>query len=499
MSNRFRPQAASCLLAVLALGCATQSIHERSWVALRTAHYDISSALSPEATRALARDLEVFRAGAAHALGIRLSAEAVRTHVYAFDGRTIIRPFDLRGVPGYFLPGLQGDAIVLRTGDGWEDATPELRSRHVRQLLRTHDARRRPLWYEEGLGEFASTIESRGWEARVGLPRGDYVALLRDWHRSSFQRLLSSRDFDDFSGRDREEFQAQAWAVVHYAKLGHDIRSGPRQPLAYYRRLLDQDVAPLRAAERAFDADPNELARRVLEYVERDRMSWVVVQPSRPSSKSAPDLQTLSKTEVLLKLGWLAIELRRPDIARGYFEMAYRSDPGSAEVEAGLGTADRLDARWTEAEGHLQRALAAAPGNARVQLEAGNYFGERAASVSSSAQRAELARQAREHYTRSLQSKGALPESHAMLGASYLLPGEDPALGVAPLEAAARLLPGSLEVELLQARLQAALGHAGLARVQARDVLSRSGSRRIQEGAQDFLRSLDVSRSASRR
>jgi len=86
-----------------------------------------------------------------------------------------------------------------------------------------------------------------------------------------------------------------------------------------------------------------------------------------------------------------------------------------------------------------------------------------------------------------------------MLGASYLLPGEDAVLGVAPLETAARLLPGSLEVELLQARIEATLGHRGLARVQASDVLSRSGSRRLQEEAQQFLGSLEGSRSTTSR
>ena len=85
-----------------------------------------------------------------------------------------------------------------------------------------------------------------------------------------------------------------------------------------------------------------------------------------------------------------------------------------------------------------------------------------------------------------------------MLGASYLIPGEDPKLGAAPLGAAARLLPGSLEIELLQARLQAALGNLGLAGVQARDVFSRSGSRRIQEEAREFLQSLESARSTSR-
>ena len=110
------------------------------------------------------------------------------------------------------------------------------------------------------------------------------------------------------SGRAREEFQAQAWAVIHYAKLGHAIRSGPRRPLVRYRRLLDQNVAPLEAAEKAFGAGPAQLADRVLEYVGRDHMSWISVQPSRPASQWKPELHPLSRTQTVLALGWLAMD-----------------------------------------------------------------------------------------------------------------------------------------------------------------------------------------------
>ena len=492
---------ASCLLAapVLLQGCATESLHERSWVALRTAHYDIVSALSAKQTHSLARDLEVFRAGAEHALGIPLPPETLRTRVFAFDGRAIIRPFDMRGVSGYFLPSLAGDAIVLRTGEGWGDATDELRARHVRQLLRAHDAHKRPLWYEEGLGAFASSIDVRGWEARVGLPRTDYVRLLRDWHRSSLQELLTTEDFEASSAKDRERFDAQAWALVHYAKLGQGFRSGPRRPLVQFRSLLDDGVAPLRAAETAFEADPAELADRVMEYVGRDRMSWFAVKPPRPSAESTPKLRPLPKTDVLLHLGWLSIELVRADTARGYFEMALRSDAANAEARAGLGASDCIEARWSEAQDQFQRSLAAAPDDPAVQLQAGNCDRARAAASALPAEREEWVRQARAHYRRIGKGDEAFPEALAMLGASYLLPGQDPKLGVAPLEAAARLLPGSLEIELLQARLQAALGSPGLASLQAREVFSRSGSRRLQEEAREFLQSLDSARSASRR
>ena len=104
--------------------CNTLPLGGRSWLELRTPHYDIISSLDANDTAALARDAEHFRRAAEYVLGRPIPPPPIRTRIYAFDGRSVRRPFDVGGEPSYLLPRLRGDVIVLRGGGGWTVGEP---------------------------------------------------------------------------------------------------------------------------------------------------------------------------------------------------------------------------------------------------------------------------------------------------------------------------------------------------------------------------------------
>ena len=142
-----------------ALGCATRPLDAREWLVVATPHFEVVSSLGKDATLELARDAERFHRAVEFVLGAPLAAPAVPTRVYAFDDRTPGRPFAIRAEAGYFLPTLREALIVLRTGDGWrDDATKELRHEYVHYLLRSQPGPPLPLWFDEGVAEFLSTV-----------------------------------------------------------------------------------------------------------------------------------------------------------------------------------------------------------------------------------------------------------------------------------------------------------------------------------------------------
>ena len=67
---------------------------------------------------------------------------------------------------------------------------------------------------------------------------------------------------------------------------------------------------------------------------------------------------------------------------------------------------------------------------------------------------------ARAHYARAIELAPDIPESHLMLGRTYLLPGEDPAAGIAAAERARALLPGHSAVHFTLAQLYARAGRS---------------------------------------
>jgi len=476
------------LLAGVLLGCASPLTGTENWLEVRTRHFQVTSALDPDSTRQLATDLENFRASIEFLLDGKFLPPPIRTRVYAFDGRTIVRPFDVGGASAYALPSLDGALIVLRTGGGWRrDATDELRLEYTRFLLRNREGLDLPLWYDEGFGLFASTLELGNGYFDVGLPRPDYVLLLRDRLQLSLERLIQLQDLTKLGTREREVFDAESWAFVHYLtfQTGHPDQA--RRRFARYFDLVERGLAYPLALKQAFGEGPAALERGLARYVREKSFNAMEIKLHGEPDAIAPTPRPLQPTRALAQLGWLAIQLDRPRRARPFFERALELDAKNASALSGLGAIDRIEKNWSRAETHYARALELAPQDPLVQLEVGRYYVARAQDAAEPEARAEDATRAREHFETSLGTLSTNPEAYARIGSTYLLPGQDPKRAVAPLEKAQALLPSSLRIELLRARAEFALGKVTSARYLATSVASRTLSRPLGREARQLL------------
>jgi tetratricopeptide (TPR) repeat protein len=472
-----RSLAALALLA--AVGCATTAPEDRDWVRLETPHFEIVSALSPAASRELARDLERFRGAVAWAQGGSLPTPNARIQVRAFNGRTLVRPFDQRGEPSYFLPRVDGGLLVLRTGGGLRgDATVEVRHELAHWILRGAGGPVPPLWIDEGFAQLLSTIEVDDHTVEVGRLREDHLRLVRSETWLPAAHLLAANPGDDWS--DRSRFDAQTWLLVHYLLLGQTDRGAVNQQLRRYLLLLERGVRPGEAAETAFDAD---LDRQLNRYARRERLySLEVVIPFDGVAAPIP----LTRGEALLELGLLALAIGRNERAAGYLESSVSAQPGQARAHAALGEAYTKLGRGEETQVQLQLALGLDAADARVQRQAGDYYRDRAQRVESADERAELLRLARWHYGQSL----ALAPSasvEARLAETALIDGQAAPVALEAARAAARLQPASLELKLLQGRAELAAGNRGSARVLAREVWARAHGKTQREEARELL------------
>jgi len=497
LSVRFFPAALVCLAVPLA--CVTTPLHERDWFEVRTPHFEIASSLSEKETLELARDVERFHSAIEFVMGTRLPAPAVPTRIYAFDGRGFARPFDVRGAPGYFLPSLRESAIVLRTGDGWRlDATERLRHEYVHYVLRNQGGFGLPLWFDEGAAEFLSTLAVKGDRVELGRFREDHVRLLRDQPWVPLIRILQATSLEEWGKRKRRVFQAESWAFVHYLNFGLEEPGRGREQLSRYLRSVADGAGHEQAIREAFGVDSSGLDRALQRSVRSDRFRSVSVRIGNPEAAEAPEMQPLAKDEVVTRLGGLSIALGRAEQAQRYFERAVAANPNNARAHAGLGSADGLRGRWDAADAHYRRALEIAPDDALVELDVGGAYDRKARETGDAETRARLAALARRHYARSWELDDSLPEPYARYGATFLLEGEEVERGLEPLERANRMLPSSVEVELLLARLHARLGRPRQARIQALAVFSRTHSAATRNAAQALVAEIDASLAASR-
>jgi len=133
--------------ALTCLGCATTPLHQRPWVEVRTAHFEILSPRPASEALALARSLELFRSVVELVTGAPIRASRVPLRVYALD-RAAYRRFQVPGASGYFFPSPRQSTIVL--GDPRAIGNDLVRHEYVHFLLHNEGRYAYPPWYDEG-------------------------------------------------------------------------------------------------------------------------------------------------------------------------------------------------------------------------------------------------------------------------------------------------------------------------------------------------------------
>jgi tetratricopeptide (TPR) repeat protein len=478
------PAAAVLACLASALGCASKPLEERAWFEVRTKHFEITSSLPREDTLALARDAELFQTAVEFAIGAELRPSVVPVKIVALDDRTLEREFAVRGEAGSFLASLRESVIVLRTGDGWRaDATARVRHEYVHHLLRSHAAEPPPLWFDEGAAEFLSTVEIGDDVVLVGRFPPDRVRLLRSETWAPLARVLAAEEIESWGARRRPVFLAASWAFLHYLNFGLEGERG-RVGLATYlaRRAEGAEIGA--AIQEGFGESLDDLDARLQDYVRAARFREVAL---RSPDSAPPTLVPLAASEACARLGWLQLALGHPDRAEEWFRKAIARDDRNARAHAGLGLAQGYQGRWAPGIDAINVAIALDPKDVRSQLDACALTLRQALETRALDARSQLAESARHHCAIASQLDPSQPEAFARYGATYLLPGQDPKSGEAALEHAHRLLPASLEIELLLARLRARLGETERARAIVADVLARTHSPALREEAERVL------------
>jgi len=447
---------------------------------VETRHFDVRSSLGEAASLRLAHELESFAIACEAILGTPLALPAVRTRVYAHDGKGFERPFDVGNRPAYFLSTLDGGVLVLRVGGGFADATPEVRFELARYLAHNNGGLDTPLWYDEGFASFLSTAEVAGRAVVVGQARTDLLALLQDQVWPATDQVLRTSSASDWGRRERDLFRARAWAIVHFAHFGGVIEGD-------LRAALDAALArPDSRGDAALDwfgvpgADFDVALRA---YVGReiggDRL--VVRIPEPPAVETS---RRLDCPEVGSALGALALAIERPVLAERYYGFALGCDPSSAVAHAGLARAQASRGDYARASEHRERALTLAPDDVQVQLDTGASLESLARDTKSRLVRAALIGTARRHYQRASELDPDLATPHVRLARTFLArPVEEVSHALEPIARARILLPASMESLLTQARAHADLGELSMARDLTETIVARADEPGLRDDA----------------
>ncbi|MDH3403788.1 MAG: hypothetical protein OEP45_09260 [Acidobacteriota bacterium] len=472
-------------LALAAPGVAAGEL--AGWSRLDTPSFTFYSNAGDETTLRYARQLETFRSFVARTLGHGAVASPLPTQVYLFGSSDGFADFSLgeRNV-GWFATTRQANVIAV---DASSPGGTEVAYHEYVHFVVENSTPAVPLWLNEGLAEFYSTLRRGPEGLEIGHPLARHVDFLgRNRLIALGDLFATNRDSRDYTEeRRRGVFYAQSWAFVHYLLVGqHDLHV---EVAAFLGRLRDGESAD-EAYRAAFGTTTVGLKRDLEHYVDRGAFAILVLPGEDLAAAPTGVPVPLAEAEAAARLGLvhLAGGVGGEAAAAASFAAALALEPDNATALRGFAELDLRRGDFLQAAAWLAEALVSRPDDV-LQLDLHGLAllqavqaGLTRTGAPDEAQRALLAA-ARASFARATALAPDFAPALSGFGATHFW-DEDPSPGVAASARAVRLQPRNAVILSTHLALVAQAGLVAEAR-QAYDWLLRPAVRPTAETLAD--------------
>jgi len=188
-----------------------------------------------------------------------------------------------------------------------------------------------PLWLNEGLAEFFAAGRAADEPATFGVPHPTHLAILRHTTWLPLTTVLTATR-GSAAVRQRSTcavFYAQAWALVHYLKLGDGGRHAAS--LTAFTALIARGV-PIEQAAREALGDLDALEQRLRAYVRGETFFDARLPVGQESAPPQVTTRALMEWQAAMVLGDLMAHVERLADAEHLLETAARAEDRSAEL-----------------------------------------------------------------------------------------------------------------------------------------------------------------------
>jgi hypothetical protein len=401
---------------VLPAGCIVQSRLEKPsqsgarWIELSSQHFTLATDLdASEATRTI-RTFELAYALLARVVFGDEPAPDFRTEVLAFRSEGEVREFLPAPLSGRYMTRLANDIEPSPTMVVYGKLSPANRILFVHELAHrfNHVALgSMPVWFNEGLAQFYSTVRGDLTQPQVGaldpdagfasgsvwsdpshiIFQGALIDIADVPRPSRLMRLDRAGFYAGDLDRPRESSRlaqeamsrnyAAAWALVHM------LMSTESPEAASFQRVLRQAARTKNASAALEQAslDPVALDRQFDAYLKK-AIPWREHHEGLPPVLGEVRQRELGEAATLVRWARLA-SLASPQGER-FMRDAVAAAPEDPEVEFWFGRFEMVRGKPKVAERWLEAARAREPGNPAYQLAlVALYFAERGGSWSS--------------------------------------------------------------------------------------------------------------------
>jgi hypothetical protein len=369
-----RPSLWKLLAPVLILVAGLQSpAHAENWIKVKSAHFELYSAGSPEAATKLSNDLERFDYLVRQLFGVPDDPNAMPLPIYLFANKAAVGAMAKSSTTaGWFSHAEEGRFIVSHREVAGSDlelgAQTTLFHEYAHFLMFRNFRTAYPAWYVEGFAEYLSTVEFDS-QGRFDLGR---PARHRAWSLAQDDMPLVDV-LAGKQGRNVDLFYGKSWLLVHFLSTN----AGRKGQLAQYLELVAGGMSPEDAGTRAF-GDLKKLDRELDRYM-RGSIQFSRSAAALPLSRP-PVIERLSPVDAaIVPLHVMRFVDTRGQEALDELRKIAIANPQSASAayelaRAALGVAEETDdslAEMTlrqEVEKYADLALKLAPDMPRALL-----------------------------------------------------------------------------------------------------------------------------------
>lgn len=419
-------------LALLVTGATASATAKDTWTSVHSKNFTLVGNASEKDIRLVANRLEQFRAVFGLLFpGTRLNSPVPMT-VIVFKSDSSYKPFKVKpNIDGYFQPGADVNYITLTSEKGaGNQMFSTIFHEYVHLLIENTMGTTMPLWFNEGLAEYYSTLSIRDDYRTVLLGDliGNHLLYLRQ-NKIVPLRALFAVDYKSpyyNEGNKMNAFYAESWMLVHYILQGDDQKYRPK--LAKFIELLKARMPISVAFQQAFQKDVDSFERDFRTYVQSAKyIATEVTFEKQLDFDSEMTSAPLTDAETQAFLGDLLLHIRRFDDADNHLAQALKLNPDLPMAEASYGMLRVHEGRLDEARQYLQKAVAANSQNYLTHF----YYAMALSSLGMNEYRvvssypAEDASIMRAELKKAIALKPDFPESYALLGFVNLVRNEE--------------------------------------------------------------------------
>ena len=350
--------------AVLLALCAGQAIAASStsssaWICLSSPSIEIFTDSSEKTARTVLRRFQtlhrVFRDS-------HIAESPAPLRVFLFASADDYQKYRVNQSAAAFYLADDSDLLVLQEGV----ALQRHASHEYLHIVMHYASAPLPLWLDEGLSEFYSTIAIKGPKMEIGDIIQPHLQLL------ALQPWMNAEDLAVGNRSDGPMFYAESWALVHMLSLSPPWKRG----MPEFVKLLNSGRAQEEAFPTAF-GKPMEDALKALRLYLRSPRELTVPAP-RIDPGEAVQVTVLTPVAATLALAELAIRTGHVARARVLFNGAAKDHPESPAAAAGLARLALAENRKDDAKRELDRAIAMGYHDAKTYFELGTLKNDNA-------------------------------------------------------------------------------------------------------------------------